>query len=138
MSINRYKHGEWREGQPVRAHVLIAERVLGHRLPPKAQVHHVNEDRADNRNCNLVICEDSAYHHLLHQRTRALEACGHADWRKCGYCHEYDAPSSLVIRWDYARARQQTPYHRSCRARYEYTRKWRKQGRTVISALRTA
>lgn len=39
-------------------HILVAEKALGRTLPKGAEVHHVNEDRADNRNTNLVICEN--------------------------------------------------------------------------------
>ena len=78
--------------------VVIAEAVLGKRLPLGAEVHHDNGIRGDNRHENLVICEDRAYHMLLHRRQRALNACGHADWRVCGYCLQYDAPEKLYIR----------------------------------------
>jgi hypothetical protein len=54
-------------------HVLVAERALGKYLPPRAVVHHVNEQRPDNRPTNLVVCENQAYHLLLHARARVLE-----------------------------------------------------------------
>lgn len=57
-------------------HVKIAEQALGKPLPPRAQVHHVNEDGQDNRNQNLVICQDRKYHMLLHIRTRTIRAGG--------------------------------------------------------------
>lgn len=76
-------------------HLLIAERALGRFLPTVVEVHHVNEQRGDNRNQNLVICEDCQYHKTLHQRKRAVEAGVPAHWLKCKFCKQYDAPSNL-------------------------------------------
>lgn len=77
-------------------HVLVAEGVLGRYLPAGAVVHHVNEQRADNRPINLVVCQNNAYHHLLHRRTRAFIACGRPSWRKCPFCKRYDSPDNLI------------------------------------------
>lgn len=55
-------------------HILKAEKALGKPLPSKVEVHHFNEIRNDNRNSNLVVCQDRAYHRLLHRRLRALKA----------------------------------------------------------------
>lgn len=92
-------------------HILVAERAMGKSLPKGAQVHHVNGVRSDNRNANLVVCQDQAYHALLHVRTAALAACGHASWRKCTHCKQYDAPQRLSILSSGA------VYHKACRAR---------------------
>lgn len=54
-------------------HIVIAEHALGRPLPPKACIHHVNEQKDDNRGANLVICQDNAYHRLLHKRIEALK-----------------------------------------------------------------
>lgn len=68
-------------------HVLIAERVLGRYLPDGAEVHHVDEDKTNNINHNLVICENHAYHMALHARTRIVKAGGIPDIHKvCGSC----------------------------------------------------
>lgn len=82
----------------VREHVAIVERALGKPLPKGAQVHHVNEIKTDNRPSNLVVCQDQAYHALLHQRAAALKACGQPDWRKCKFCKRWDSPGNLYIR----------------------------------------
>ena len=55
-----------------RLHVLRAEKALGHPLPKGAVVHHVDGD-VGNPNARLVICQDQAYHLLLHRRARELQ-----------------------------------------------------------------
>lgn len=79
------------------AHVLIAEKALGRKLPPGACVHHIDRNPLNNSHDNLVICPDQKYHSLLHMRMRALAACGNASWRKCKRCGKYDAPDNVRI-----------------------------------------
>lgn len=99
-------------------HILIAEKALKKPLPPKAQVHHANENKKDNNSSNLVICQNEAYHRLLHKRARAFRASGHADWLKCQFCKEHDDPYNLYI------FRNGTMgWHRKCHALYEKNRK---------------
>ena len=98
-------------------HILIVEKVLGHALPSKAVVHHVNENGSDNRNSNLVVCQDQAYHLLLHRRQDALAVSGHADWRKCKFCKTYSAPNVISV------DRNEQAYHKSCAASYQRERK---------------
>lgn len=90
-------------------HIIVAEVASRRRLPPGACVHHINENPADNRPENLVVCPSIAYHHLLHRRARALEACGNADWRVCVYCGGYAPELDLVV---HGRASYR---HRSCK-----------------------
>lgn len=79
-------------------HILLAERALGRKLPPGAQVHHVNEIQNDNKPGNLVLCEDQAYHRLLHRRARALRATGCALANKCVRCKQWAMPGDETIK----------------------------------------
>lgn len=68
-------------------HVLIAETILGKLLPKGAVIHHVNQNKADNRPANLVICENDQYHRLLHVRTRIVKRGGKPSMHKvCPVC----------------------------------------------------
>lgn len=73
----------------VMTHRLIAEKALGRYLDPRNVVHHVDRNPINNANSNLVICEDQAYHALLHRRMRAYEACGNPNARKCWICGQW-------------------------------------------------
>lgn len=61
-----------------RVHIVRAEAALGRPLPAGAEVHHVDGDRA-NPDARLVICENSAYHGLLHLRARIVRKGGNPD-----------------------------------------------------------
>jgi hypothetical protein len=75
------------EGRRVLVHRLRAERALGKPLPPGAVVHHA--DGSISPDAPLVICQDEAYHRLLHIRTRVVRAGGdpNAD-RICSHCKQ--------------------------------------------------
>ena len=96
-------------------HILVVERAIGRLLRRPECVHHINGDRADNRGANLVACQDQAYHSLLHQRARALAACGHAAWLTCNYCKQWADPVQLYVGRP-SRGRLAGVYHRACRA----------------------
>jgi len=104
------------DGRQRREHIVVAERAIGKPLPLGALVHHVDEDRLNNDPSNLVICPDDAYHRLLHQRASALDACGHADWRKCPFCKHYSAPETMLHSSNFF-------YHAACRSAYRLARK---------------
>ena len=95
--------------------VFIVEKVLGKFLPKKAIVHHFNGIKTDNQNKNLIVCEDRAYHNILHRREKALKECGHAHWRKCTLCKKYDSPKNLYIHKEMVR-------HKICHAKNEKKR----------------
>ena len=84
-------------GARKKQHTHIAEKALGRVLPNGAVVHHVNENKSDNRNENLVVCPDAKYHKLLHVRQKALDDCGDANHRKCTYCKKYDDIKNMAF-----------------------------------------
>jgi hypothetical protein len=72
-------------GRWARLHVRRAERALGKPLPPKAVVHHADGSKGDH--APLVICQDQAFHALLHVRMRVRAAGGDPDTDAlCGHC----------------------------------------------------
>lgn len=93
-------------------HVAVAERAIGGPLPPGAQVHHVDENPANNDPSNLVICPSQEYHLLLHVRQRAMDATGDPNKRKCKFCQRYDETKNMAAR----KGRASNPHyvHLSC------------------------
>ena len=87
VSVYRADHPRASASGAVYEHVLVVERALGRFLKNEEQVHHVNGDKTDNRNRNLVACEDMAYHKLLHVRAKVLKAGGDPNaQRLCSAC----------------------------------------------------
>ena len=96
-------------------HRLNAKRQHGGELPDGAIVHHLN-GKQDNE--TVQVCLSHAEHRMIHVREKALQDCGHEDWRKCHYCHQYDDPANLT---KYASGH----YHKKCAS--EYVAKRRKE-----------
>lgn len=95
-------------------HVVIAERVLGRKLPDGAQVHHVDENKRNNAHTNLVICQDQAYHYLLHARARVVRAGGNPNTEQiCCKCRRIK-PLDAFNRQKANLARQRQTQCRDC------------------------
>lgn len=117
----------------VREHILILEKALGRSLPIRAESHHVNRIRNDNRNCNLVLCENRAYHMLLHQRQRAVEAGYPANWVKCTVCKIYDRPSNLRV----SPIKRRSAYHLVCKSAQALVNYHKRRKRGLDEAVAT-
>ena len=111
-------------------HRAICERALGKPLPPNIEIHHHDGDGTNNGSFNLVICEDKSYHKLLHRRTQALKACGHANWRKCVFCKEWGPPETMKLQQRVSREATLS-YHKECRAAYVLRRYYINKERTL-------
>jgi hypothetical protein len=117
MAVSSPLHPRVNNRNYVPEHIIVAERVFGKLLPPKAVIHHINERKDDNHPGNLVICENNAYHHVLHRRMRAMQESGHADWRKCPYCKTYDSPEKMTKKVSKVTSFSQH-LHKSCFNKY--------------------
>jgi hypothetical protein len=110
-------------------HILIAEKVLGKYLPQKSIVHHIDGNGHNNENSNLVICENRAYHQLLHARQRAYNAVGDVQQRPCVVCGKY----SPIIELSYRNGRkdQNCWWHGECMSKVykqQYLQKLKRKG----------
>lgn len=103
------------DGCPKLRHVVAAEKALGKPLPKGAVVHHVDEDRSNDANDNLVICPDRGYHKILHMRMNALKECGNANWKRCWICKKHDSIENL-------KAHGSAHFHAECRTKYARVR----------------
>lgn len=96
VSLKRPGHPRATKAGYVCEHILVVEAALGRSLPDDAVVHHVDENRGNNANTNLVACQDRAYHNLLHRRMRALAACGDPNAKRCKICHGYSNQHDIM------------------------------------------
>lgn len=94
---NPYKKATGLNGRQDTIHRLRAERALGRPLPPGVQVHHA--DGSKDHDAPLVICQDAAYHRLLHMRMRIRAAGGDPDTERiCPACKNLTPLDSMVGR----------------------------------------
>ncbi len=101
-------------------HILIAEEALGKPLPKGVIIHHTDGAKGKINPHGVVICQDQSYHAIIEARIRALSACGHASWRKCCVCHQWDDPTNLIFR-----QRGRRVVHGECER--EYQRRYKAQ-----------
>lgn len=91
-----YRHAMSR-GEELPIHRIRAEKALGKPLPKGAEVHHADGSR--DPNAPLVICQDRAYHFLLHVRMAVKKAGGNPNTdRICWRCKQPKPMSDFHIR----------------------------------------
>jgi hypothetical protein len=73
---------------------------------------------ARHKECAKKHNEKRYSNRRLPRKEAALLACGHADWRKCRYCKEYDDAKNLYVSPD-----KKYSYHKLCHAKYQLERK---------------
>lgn len=73
----------------IKQHIQIAENILRKKLPLNAVIHHIDENKQNNENNNLVICQNDSYHHLIHDRKKAFYESGDANNLKCSCCNKW-------------------------------------------------
>lgn len=95
--IKDRNHNSCNSNGYVREHVLICENVLGRKLSKQNMIHHIDFNKSNNTNNNLVICENDEYHKLLHLRTNSLINTGFKDRYRCSSCNEYKKESEYYI-----------------------------------------
>lgn len=123
-------HPEGRMSGYVLKHRIICESVLKKQLPKDVVIHHTDRNNSNNSNSNLIVCQDSAYHSLLHAREKALKECGNANWRKCAFCGQWDDPINdmYISKENHRRA-----WHRKCKNKDERDRR---KARKLIKTTR--
>jgi len=112
LMIYNPKHHRATSNGYVFNHILVVEKATGIKITKIYHIHHINQDKTDDKPSNLVLCPSAKYHHLLHQRQRAKNKCGNPNWRKCQYCQQYDKPANLFIA-------KKSIYHNQCKAKHK-------------------
>jgi hypothetical protein len=121
---SRYRFVNDGKNNGITAHKVIAEKVLKRPLPDGVEIHHVDNNGHNNEHRNLVICEDRAYHALLHRRVKALAVCGNVNWLPCVFCKQWDAPENMTL---YIPKDQTSPRANHARCATEYSARRRSE-----------
>ena len=112
-------------------HRIKAEEAIGRPLVGDECVHHVDLDKNNYDNTNLVICPNPEYHFLLHVRTKILDLGGNPNKEKyCGGCEELHSKDSFNKRssnYDglQNQCREYTSWYKSIKGFNKRSRNWK-------------
>jgi len=119
---------KYTNGKSILLHRVLAERALGKPLPRGAVVHHV--DGTKSAQSQLVICQDTAYHELLHVRGRVKAAGGNPNTdRICSFCQQVKPIAHFLPN----AANRHRWFCKRCPARTERCRQWRAARREAVA-----
>lgn len=95
--IKKPEHHRSHTNGYVYEHIIIIEQILGKPLNSPHCVHHINGIKSDNLHSNLIVCENEAYHKILHKRQRSIKATGSPHYRHCWDCKTWKHKSSFGV-----------------------------------------
>lgn len=55
-----------------REHTLIVEESIGRKLRKEERVHHIDGDKGNNYIKNLIVCENTSEHNIIHKQLERL------------------------------------------------------------------
>lgn len=83
-------------------HIVVAERQLGRPLYRGAEVHHKDQNPANNDPTNLQVCKNAEEHREIHRalkrvkKAKMLGSPNRLNWEKCKHCNRWGPPWDMV------------------------------------------
>ncbi len=120
--VNGYQYTHSKMRAPLHVARLVAASILGRQLFTTEHIHHADNNKTNNNPENIVICSSQKDHNELHMLINSKKESGHAGWRKCKFCKQYDDPANMsFIKQSYSGGYR----HKSCAAKYVLERRHR-------------
>ena len=97
-ATGKYKKTTTKDRKCVKVHRLLIEKLLGIILPRTVDIHHIDGNKGNNSNNNLVVCSNRSYHKLLHKRQEVLDAgFSPKTHHKCTDCNSFKIMSEFSL-----------------------------------------